>query len=53
LVEEVLTLADELRLVMIERLLAKSDLEVGLDTLLLDPSMRSTQPDPDVRDHRP
>ena len=28
LVEEILTLADELRLVTIERLLAKSDLEV-------------------------
>jgi hypothetical protein len=51
LVEEILTLARELQTVTIERLLAKSDLEVGVETMFGAPS-RWGVPDPDVR-HRP
>lgn len=47
LVEQLLALADELRTVTIERLLAKSDLEVGLEAVFGTPSSWGT-PQPDV-----
>jgi hypothetical protein len=51
-VEEILTLAAELEAITIDRLLAKSDLEVGIETLL-GPSRKPGGRDPDVKPRRP